>query len=84
MQRAWRKFPFLSHFLPFLCTKANKVRVCLNFARLYFESCFGGYFSVVIRNVAGYVTKDNRKRDRKETKVRLDKNLKKENLNETK
>ncbi len=34
-----------------------------------------------MRSVAGYVTKDNRKRDRKETKVRLNKNLKGENLN---
>ena len=33
------------------------IRACLNFAQLYFECCFRGYFSGVLRNVAGYVTK---------------------------
>ena len=33
------------------------LRACLNFAQLYFECCFRGYFSGVLRNVAGYVTK---------------------------
>ena len=34
-----------------------------------------------MRSVAGYVTRGNRKRDRKETKVRLNKKDEKENLN---
>ena len=33
-------------------------RACrLNFAQLYFEDCFRGYFPVVVRSVAGYVTR---------------------------
>ena len=68
----------------------GKLRACLNFAQLYFECCFRGYFSGVLRNVAGYVTKWNvagyvtkyaGKRDRKETQQKLKINLKEENLN---
>ena len=57
------------------------LKACLNFAQFYFENCFRGYFSVAVRSVAGYVTRGNRKRDRKETKVRLNKKDEKENLN---
>ena len=58
------------------------LRACrLNFAQPYFEGCFRGYFPVVMRSVAGYVTNKNRKRGRKEAQKRLNKNLKEENLN---
>ena len=70
------------------------LRACLNFAQPHFEGCFRGYFSVVMRIVAGYVTNNNRKRDRKEDVTNnnrkrdrkeaqkgADKNLKEENLN---
>ena len=53
----------------------------LSFILLYFECCFRGYFSGVLRNVAGYVTKYAGKRDRKETQQKLKINLKEENLN---
>ena len=56
--------------------------VRLNFAQPYFEGCFRRYFSVVMRSVAGYVTNNNRKRDRKEAQKELNKSLKEENLNE--
>ena len=57
-------------------------RACrLNLIQPYFEGCFQGYFSVVMRSVAGYVTNNNRKRDRKEAQKGDDKNLKEENLN---
>ena len=57
------------------------LRACLNFAQLYFECCFRGYFSGVLRNVAGYVTKYAGKRDRKEAQKKLNINIKEENLN---
>ena len=53
----------------------SKIRACLNFAQPYFEGCFRGYFSVVVRSVAGYVTNNNRKRDRKEAQKGLNKKL---------
>ena len=53
-----------------------KLRACLNFAQLYFECCFRGYFSDVLRSVAGYVTKYAGKRDRKEAQKKLNINLK--------
>ena len=34
------------------------LRACLNFAQLYFECCFRGYFSGVLRNVAGCGLRD--------------------------
>ena len=34
----------------------KSLRACLNFAQPHFEGCFRGYFSVVMRSVAGYVT----------------------------
>ena len=47
----------------------QKTRACrLNFAHFYFEGCFRGYFSAVVRNVAGCVTNDNRERGRKSSK----------------
>ena len=55
-------------------------RACLIFAQPYFENCFRGYFLVVVRSVAGYVTEHNRKIDRKETQKRLNKNLIEEKL----
>ena len=59
----------------------DSLRACLNFAQPHFEGCFRGYFSVVMRSVAGYATNNNRKRDRKEAQKGDDKNLKEENLN---
>ena len=59
----------------------EEFRSCLNFAQPHFEGCFRGYFSVVMRSVAGYVTNNNRKRDRKEAQKGADKNLKEQNLN---
>ena len=66
----------------------EEFRACLNFAQPHFEGCFRGYFSVVMRSVsvvmrsvAGYVTNNNRKRDRKEAQKGADKNLKEQNLN---
>ena len=40
---------------------------------------FREYFSVVMRSVAGYVTKGNGKRGREKAQNRLNKNIKKEN-----
>ncbi len=61
--------------------KEENLRACLNFAQSYFEGCFRGYFSVVMRSIAGYVTRDNRKIDRKEAQRGLNKKLSEENLN---
>ena len=53
------------------------VRACrLNFAQPCFEGYFRGYLSAVARNVAGYVTNNNRKIDRKKAQNKLNKNLK--------
>ena len=35
------------------------LRACLNFVQAYFEDCFRGYFLVIMRSVAGYVTNKN-------------------------
>ncbi len=43
------------------------LKACLNFARVRFERFFRGYFSVFKRMIAGYLTRENRKRDRKKT-----------------
>jgi len=43
------------------------LKACLNFARVRFESFFRGYFSVFTRRITGYLTRENRKRDRKKT-----------------
>ena len=43
------------------------LKACLNFARGRFESFFRGYFSVFPRRIAGYLTRENRKRDLKKT-----------------
>ena len=43
------------------------IKACLNFAQVSFESFFRGYFSVFTRRIAGYLTRENRKRDRKKT-----------------
>ena len=66
-------FPNWEIFLP-------QLEPVVNFAQPYFEDCFRGYFSAVVRSVAGYVTKYSRERDRKDTQKRLNKSLKKENL----
>ena len=71
--------PFSHYFLE--RDAVQSLRACLNFAQPHFEGCFRGYFSVVMRSVAGYVTNNNRKRDRKEAQKGADKNLKEENLN---
>ena len=72
-----------AEFFEVLILSPNKsvIRACLNFAQLYFECCFRGYFSGVLRNVAGYVTKYAGKRDRKEAQKKLNINIKEENLN---
>ena len=54
---------------------SKRLRACLNFAQVYFESYFRGYFSIFVRSIADYVTSQNRKTDRKETQNNL-KNLK--------
>lgn len=41
------------------------LKACLNFARVRFESFFRGYFSVFRRMIAGYLTRENGKKDRK-------------------
>ena len=44
-------------------------RACLNFAQPSFEDCFRGYFPVVVRSVAGYVTRRQQgKRPKKDSK----------------
>ena len=40
------------------------LKACLNFAQVRFESFFRGYFSV-FRMIAGYLTRENGKTDRK-------------------
>lgn len=50
------------------------LRACLNLTLHYFESYFGGYFSVFM-DMAGYVTSENRKTDRKQTQNKPDKKL---------
>ena len=45
------------------------LRVCTTLAQSAFEDCFRGYFPTVVRSVAGYATKDNREKDRKETPI---------------
>ena len=43
------------------------LKACLNFTRVSFESFFRGYFSVFRRRIAGYLTRENGKKDRKKT-----------------
>ena len=43
------------------------LKACLNFARVRFESFFRGYFSVFMRRIAGYLTRENGKIDWKKT-----------------
>ena len=62
----------LKKYIVWYNTKRIKLRACLNFAQPHFEGCFRGYFSVVMRIVAGYVTNNNRKRDRKEAQKGAD------------
>ena len=40
------------------------LKACLNFAQVRFESFFRGYFT---RRIAGYLTRENGKKDRKKT-----------------
>ena len=42
------------------------LKAYLNFTRIRFESFFRGCFSV-FRRIAGYLTRENRKKDRKKT-----------------
>ena len=59
----------------YISNYTQRLRACLNFAQVYFESYFRGYFSIFVRSIADYVTSQNRKTDRKETQNNL-KNLK--------
>ena len=43
------------------------LKAYLNFTRVSFESLFRGCFSVFTRRIAGYLTRENRKKDRKKT-----------------
>ena len=43
------------------------LKAYLNFTRIRFESFFRGCFSVFTRRIAGYLTRENRKKDRKKT-----------------
>ena len=55
----------------YISNYTQRLRACLNFAQVYFESYFRGYFSIFVRNIADYVTSQNRKTDRKETQNNL-------------
>ena len=57
------------------------VRTCLNFALPQFENCFRGCFPVFTRMIAGYLTSENGKTDRKQTQKGRIKILASENLN---
>ena len=67
---------FVAVFLPL-----RSLRACLNFAQLYFECCFRGYFPGVLKGVAGYVTKYVGKRDWEEAQRKLNTNLKRGKFN---
>ena len=41
------------------------LKAYLNFTQIRFESFFRGYFSVFTRRIAGYLTRENGKKDRK-------------------
>lgn len=43
------------------------IKACLNFTRVSFESFLRGCFSVFTRRIAGYLTSENGKKDRKKT-----------------
>ena len=43
------------------------LKAYLNFNWIRFESFFRGCFSVFTRRIAGYLTRENRKKDRKKT-----------------
>ena len=55
----------------YISNYTQRLRACLNFAQVYFESYFRGYFSIFVRSIADYVTSQNRKTDRKETQNNL-------------
>ena len=57
------------------------LRACLNFAQVYFENCFRGYFSDFIRRIAGYLTHKIGETDRKQTQKKPDNITLLENLN---
>ena len=46
---------------------------CLNFAQPSFEDCFQGYFPVVVRSVAGYVTRRKQGKRPKKAQKKLNK-----------
>ena len=57
------------------------LKAYLNFTRIRFESFFRGCFSVFTRRIAGYLTRENREKDRKRTQKRPDSIFLLENLN---
>ena len=60
---------FYSLFQSYLNAFRLCLGACLNFPQPYFENCFRGYFPVVVRSVAGYVTRRQQgKRPKKDSK----------------
>lgn len=63
------------------CEIRASFKACLNFVRPDSKEDFRDSFSVIVRNVAGYATEGNRRRERERAQKEANKNLQKENSN---